>query len=299
MDWMTNVTAAETWMLGDIPVRRIGFGAMRLTGTAAFDLGVPRDREKSISVLRRAIELGVNHIDTASFYFSSLRSANELINTALSPYRDDVLIATKVGPSRAPSGEWMSWAGPEELRGQVEENLRQLGRDTMDLVYLRVYGTNSIAEHVGALAEMQTTGMIRHVGLSTMTLDQLGEARAITPIVAVQHRYGIDARTPQTEAVLAACADAGIAFIPYFAIAGEGRERGAVANTDSTVEEIARQHGASVAQVRLAWTLSRGPQVLAIPGTGNLDHLVENIETASLRLDRAAITALDSLVPVI
>jgi pyridoxine 4-dehydrogenase len=299
MDWMTNVTAAETWMLGDIPVRRIGFGAMRLTGTAAFDLGVPRDREKSISVLRRAIELGVNHIDTASFYFSSLRSANELINTALSPYRDDVLIATKVGPSRAPSGEWMSWASPEELRGQVEENLRQLGRDTMDLVYLRVYGTNSIAEHVGALAEMQTAGMIRHVGLSTMTLDQLGEARAITPIVAVQHRYGIDARTPQTEAVLAACADAGIAFIPYFAIAGEGRERGAVANTDSTVEEIARQHGASVAQVRLAWTLSRGPQVLAIPGTGNLDHLVENIETASLRLDRAAIAALDSLVPVI
>src|SRR5882757_2541099 len=155
--------AAGTWKLGDRIVNRLGLGAMRLTGSIAFDLGTPSDRDQSIRVLRRAVELGVNHIDTAAFYFSPLRSANELINTALAPYPDDLVIATKVGPGRDPSGEWLPMATPEGLRGQVEENIRQLGVDHLDVVNLRVSGLDSIAEHFGALAAVREAGLIRHL----------------------------------------------------------------------------------------------------------------------------------------
>src|ERR1700690_2283002 len=142
-----SAAAAGTWQLGDLTVNRVGLGAMRLTGSAAFDLGAPSDRGRSIGVLRRAVELGVNHIDTAAFYFSPLRSANELINSALAPYPDDLVIVTKVGPGRGPWGEWTDRARPDQLRGQVEENLRQLGRDHLDVVNLRVQaGMTSIAE---------------------------------------------------------------------------------------------------------------------------------------------------------
>src|ERR1700678_3842097 len=158
-----TATAAGTWMLGDLRVNRMGFGAMRLTGTQAFHQGEPRDRDHSIAVLRRAVELGVNHIDTAAFYFSRLRSANELINRALAPYPEDLVIATKVGPGRDPSGEWW-WATPQQLRGQVEENLRQLGRDHLSVVNLRLprrLKTGSIAEHFPALADLRGAGLIR------------------------------------------------------------------------------------------------------------------------------------------
>ena len=134
-----TAAAAGTWQLGDLTVNRLGFGAMRLTGGTVFGRGTPGDRDRSISVLRRAVELGVNHIDTAAFYFSPLRSANELINRALAPYPDDLVIATKVGPGRDPSGAWLPWATPGQLRGQVEQNLRQLGRDHLDVVNLRAY----------------------------------------------------------------------------------------------------------------------------------------------------------------
>src|SRR5215467_13692502 len=155
--------AAGTWTLGDLTVNRMGFGAMRLpqTGRALTAGATPGDRNRAIAVLRRAVELGVNHIDTAAFYFSRLRSANELINTALSPYADDLVIVTKVGPGRDPSGNWYS-ARPDQLRGQVEENLRQLGRDHLDVVNLRRMREESIAEHFGALAELREAGLIRH-----------------------------------------------------------------------------------------------------------------------------------------
>jgi aryl-alcohol dehydrogenase-like predicted oxidoreductase len=156
-------------------VNRLGLGAMRLTGSAAFDHGTPSDRDQSVRVLRRAVELGVNHIDTAAFYFSRLRSANELINTALAPYPGDMVIATKVGPGRDPSGEWLPWARPDQLRGQVEENLRQLGRDHLDLVNLRAYPVDSIAEHFGALAGLRDAGLIRHLGISSVTPAHLAE----------------------------------------------------------------------------------------------------------------------------
>lgn len=290
-----TAAAAGTWTLGDLTVNRIGLGAMRLTGSAAFHLGTPRDRERSISVLRHAVELGVNHVDTAAFYFSRLRSANELINTALAPYPDDLVITTKVGPSRDPSGEWLPWARPEQLRGQVEENLRQLGRDHLDVVNLRLYGAGPVAEHVGALAELRHDGLIRHLGLSNARPEQLAEAREVAPVVCVQNRYGIGFRRPGDDDLLRSCGEQGIAFVPFFAIAGEGREQGANAGDHGEIQDIARAYGVSPAQVRLAWTLRQGRHVLVIPGTGNPDHLVENVAAGALRLSDDDLARLDSV----
>ena len=290
-----SADAAGTWTLGDRTVNRLGLGAMRLTGTAAFDHGVPRDRRTSIAVLRRAVELGVNHVDTAAFYFSSLRSANELIGAALAPYPDDLVIATKVGPGRDPSGEWLPFARPEQLRGQVEENLRQLGRDHLDVVNLRTYGPGPVAEHVEALLELREAGLLRHVGLSNVGVAQLDEALALTPVVEVQNRYALDSRKPGEDDVLRACGERGIAFVPFFAIAGAGRERGASRPEHPEVRSVAEAHGASPAQVRLAWTLHQGPHVLAIPGTGTPAHLEENVAAAALRLTDAEIARLDGL----
>ncbi|WP_055588891.1 oxidoreductase [Peterkaempfera griseoplana] len=288
-----TAAAAGTWQLGDLTVNRMGFGAMRLTGSAAFDLGTPSDRERSIAVLRRAVELGVDHIDTAAFYFSSLRSANELINRALAPYPEDLVIVTKVGPGRDPSGGWLPAAGPEQLRGQVEENLRQLGRDHLDVVNLRVQNRNSLAERFGALAELRDAGLIRHLGVSNVTPEQLAEARAIAPVVCVQNRFGIGAQ-PEERALLRACGEQGIAFVPFFAIAGEGREAGMGGEDREAVLSVARAHGATPAQVRLAWTLHQGVHVLAIPGTGNPDHLAENVAAGALRLSKDELALLES-----
>ncbi|GIH63810.1 oxidoreductase [Microbispora siamensis] len=288
-----SAAAAGSWRLGDLTVNRMGFGAMRLTGSAAFDLGTPSDRERSIAVLRRAVDLGVNHIDTAAFYFSRLRSANELINRALAPYPDDLVIATKVGPGRDPSGEWLPFARPDQLRGQVEENLRQLGRDHLDLVYLRQPGLDSIAEHFGALAELREAGLIRHLGISNIRPGHLAQAQAIAPVVSVQNRYGVGAT--RSRELLHTCGEQGVAFVPFFAIAGEGRESGASGTDQEEVLAVARAHGATPAQVRLAWTLQQGPHVLAIPGTGNPDHLTENVAAAALRLTDEEMARLDAV----
>jgi pyridoxine 4-dehydrogenase len=273
--------AAGTWKLGHLTVRRLGFGAIRLTGSLPFAHGVPSDRQQAIAVLRRAAGLGVNHIDTAAFYFSPLRSANELIAAALAPYPDDLVIVTKVGPGRDPWGEWYS-ARPDQLRGQVEENLRQLGRDHLDVVNLRRTGQESVAEHFGALAELRDAGLIRHLGVSDVSVSQLTEALGIAPVVCVQNRYALDLR--EHDPVLRACAERGIAFVPFFAIAGDRRQAGGSGTGSPELLAVARRHGATPAQVRLAWTLHRGPHVLAIPGTGNLAHLAENVAAAALRL---------------
>jgi len=278
----TPAAAAGAWQLGDLTVNRLGFGAMRLTGSLPFAEGPPSDRGQSIAVLRRAVELGVNHIDTAAFYFSPLRSANELINTALAPYPGDLVITTKVGPGRDAWGEWQ-WARPDQLRGQVEENLRQLGRDHLDVVNLRRRADQeSIAEHFGALADLREAGLIRHLGVSEVTVDQLTEALLIAPVVCVQNRYGLDQR--EHGPVLRACAERGIAFVPFFAIAGQSRQTGARPPEPGPLLEVARGHGATPAQIRLAWTLHQSPNVLAIPGTGNVAHLEENVAAAAVRL---------------
>ncbi|MGC5010744.1 oxidoreductase [Streptosporangium sp. DT93] len=291
-----TAAAAGTWKLGDLTVNRIGFGAMRLPQNGeAFGDGTPSDRGRAIAVLRRAVELGVNHIDTAAFYFSSLRSANELINRALAPYPDDLVIATKVWPGRDPSGKWW-WATPEQLRGQVEENLRQLGRDHLDVVNLRIPSgrvTGSIAEHFGALAELREAGLVRHLGLSNATPAHLAEARSIAPVVCVQNPYGLGLR-PDDLVLPRTCAEQDIAFVPFFAIAGVGREAGTSGADSEEVVAVARAHRATAAQVRLAWTLQQGPNVLAIPGTGDPDHLADNVAAGALRLSREELTRLGS-----
>ena len=287
--------AAGTWKLGDLPVHRLGFGTMRLTGSAAFHHGTPSDRDRSIAVLRKAIDLGVNHIDTAAFYFSSLRSANELINSALAPYPDDLVVVTKVGPYRAYDGEWGTSARPEDLRGHVEENLRQLGRDHLDVVNLRrMPKYDSITEHFGALAELREAGLIRHFGISNVTPRYLAEAQAIAPVVCVQNRYALDRPDPDSDELLRSCGEQGIAFVPFYAVAGEAAEQGATTAHDEAVRAVALAHGASPAQIRIAWTLHQGPHVLAIPGTGNPDHLTENVAAGAIRLTDEELKRLDT-----
>jgi pyridoxine 4-dehydrogenase len=283
-------SAAGTWQLGDLTVNRIGLGAMRLTGSLPFEKGTPSDRSRSIAVLRRAVELGVNHIDTAAFYFSALRSANELISTALAPYPDDLVIITKVGPGRDPWGEWYS-ARPDQLRGQVEENLRQLGRDHLDVVNLRRMRQPSIAEHFGALAELRDAGLIRHLGLSDVTAEHIDEALAIAPVVCVQNRYSINDRTH--DPVLHACTERGIAFVSFFTVAGDRREAGGAGTESPGLREVACRHSATSAQVVIAWALHQAQNVMVIPGTGSPVHLEENVAAGALHLTSEDLAALD------
>ncbi|XVU30402.1 aldo/keto reductase [Actinoplanes sp. CA-054009] len=271
----------------------MGFGSMRLT---------PRsDTSVAIKVVRTAVELGVDHIDTAAFYFSpggildvgegARRYATELIREALEPYPQAMVVATKVGPGVLPSGEWTAAETAGELRAQVEENLRRLGVERLDLVNLRLTRRGgSVAERFGALAEMRREGLIRDLGISNATLDQVDEASAIAPVVCVQNSYALDLR--RDDDLVPALAERGIAFVPFFAIAGPRREEGASENHDDLVRRIARTHGATPQQVRLAWTLHQGPNVLAIPGTGDERHLRENIAAGAIRLTPEELAAL-------
>ena len=254
---------------------------------------IPGSREQAIAVLRKAVELGVNHIDTAGFYFSSLRSANELINTALAPYPDDLVIATRSARG-GPVGQWLAQATPAQLRGQVEENLRQLGRDRLDLVNLRMSGLDSIAGHFGALAELRDAGLIRHLGVSNARPEHLAQARQIAPVVCVQNSYGLGHR-PGQDQLVRACGELGVAFVPFFAIAGAGREAGPSGAEPEQVLAVAREHQATPAQIRLAWALQRGPHVLVIPGTSDLGHLADNIAAGALRLAPGDLARLDAV----
>ncbi|ANZ15289.1 aldo/keto reductase family oxidoreductase [Streptomyces noursei ATCC 11455] len=202
---MSAAASAGTWKLGDdLEVTRIGYGAMRLTGNGmrGNSAGTPIDRDAAVDLLHSAFEQGVNHIDTAAFYFSPLRSANEIINRALSSWRGDVVVVTKVGPTRDPSGEWLYTVRPDQLRGQVEENLRQLGRDHLDVVDLRVGGprTSSIAEHFGALAELRDAGLVRHLGLSAVLPEHMAEAQTID-LVMRQAALARSAGSPRAGAI--------------------------------------------------------------------------------------------------
>lgn len=277
-----TASAAGTWTLGDLTVNRLGYGAMRLTG--GFDGPAP-DRDEMIALLRRARELGVDHIDTAAFYFSSPRTANEIIRSALAPYPEDLVITTKVWPGRDASGEWW-WAEPSQLRGQVEENLRQLGREQLDVVNLRLPPSardGSLADHLGALVELQEAGLIRHLGVSNVTAEQLDEARGIAEVVCVQNAFGLGS-TPDRHKVLRRCGELGIAFVPYYAIAREGGDAGATGTYEDGLLAVARAHDVSPEQIRLAWTLHQGEHVLAIPGTSDPRHLIANLAAASIRL---------------
>lgn len=270
---MTNTTFS---LGGDLTINRLGFGAMRLA-VGTFQ-GPTRDPETGIAVLRRAVDRGVNHLDTAGFYGRDTVWANDLIRTALAPYRDGLVIATKVGPLPGPNGVPSGQATPDQLRGLVEADLRALGLDRLDLVYLRVGGISgpggeSIAERFAVLAQLRAEGLIRHLGVSNVDAAQFAEARAIAPVTAVQNQYADDLD------LLATCEEAGIAYVPYFPLGG-----GINPLTDERLAKLAAQLGATTAQVRLAALLATSPSVLAIPGTGSLAHLDENLAAADLAL---------------
>ena len=292
----TNASAAGTWQLGDRTVNRLGFGAMRLMSRAD---GTPSDRGQAVEVLRTAVDLGVNHIDTAAFYFQGPRSANELINTALRPYPDDLVITTKVGPGRDPMGNFVRASTKDELRGQVEENIRQLGLDRLDVVNLRIgealdRGEGSLADRFTALAELQQEGLIRHLGISNIGPDHLKEALDIAPVVCVQNQYGLTTRR-EDDALVELCRANGIAFVPFFAVGGSPTGQQPNDTRTAAIQAVADAHGVTPAQVRLAWTLHQGPNVLAIPGTGDPAHLKENVAAAGLRLTDDDLSRLDTI----
>lgn len=275
-----HASQAGTLTMGDLTINRLGFGAMRLS-TNGFQ-GPPRDPKVGCTVLRRAVELGINHIDTAAFYQSldgSVR-ANALIREALSPYPPDLVIATKVGPVPGPNGPIPATAA--NLRTQVEDNLKTLGLERLDLVYLRIgfmeppHG-ESLAAQFEALAALREEGLIRHLGLSNVDTAHLAEARAIVPVVAVQNHFHIAKR--DEVAVLDACTADGIAFAPFFPLGGGRSDL-----NDTRLIRVAARHNATVSQIALAWLLALSPATLAIPGTGSLAHLEENIAAGSITL---------------
>lgn len=280
---------ATTFLLGgDLPVARMGFGAMRLPAREI--AGPANDPETSAAVLRRAVELGVNHIDTAWFYFHGGLSANGLIRRVLHPYSEDLVLAAKVGPVRHPDGSWGAPAGPRELAAGVHRTLRELGRDRLDLVYLRLHEDDeaAVAERFGALAALREEGLVRHLGLSNATTGQLATARRIAPVAAVQNMYGLFHR--QDPDVLDACTRLGIAFVPFFSLESLGRPE-----PEEPLARIATRHGATPAQVKLAWAMARSPVVLPIPGTSSVAHLEDNVAAAALRLDAESLSELDAL----
>jgi pyridoxine 4-dehydrogenase len=270
----------ERWALGgDLSVARVGYGAMKLTG---WPHGDRPDRETALAVLRRAVKLGVNHLDTSNYYSRDGVAANELIRAALQPYPADLVIVTKVGALiegadvTRPAAE-MTGLTPDGLRRGIEANLRSLGVDRIDVVNLRMGAARtSLVAPLETLLALRDEGLIRHLGVSNVTAAQFAEAREVAPIVCVQNLYNVANRAD--DPLVDACAEAGIAYVPFFPVGGFQPI------TAERLDAVAARHGASVAQVAIAWLLARSPNILPIPGTGSLAHLAENVAAGALRL---------------
>ena len=266
------VEASGTFKIGDMTVYRLGYGAMQITGRGVW--GPPKDHDESIRVLRRAVDLGVNLIDTADSYGPYV--SEELIREALHPYPAGLVIATKAGLVRTGPDQWHPVGRPEYLRQECMMSLRRLGLDRIDLFQLhRIDPKVPAAEQFGVLRDLQKEGLVRHVGLSEVSKEQIEAAQKVLPIVTVQNRYNLTDR--QSEAVLAYCEKEGLGFIPWFPIAS-----GELARSGGVVDRIAKARGATAAQVALAWLLHRSPVMLPIPGTSSVKHLEENCETIDL-----------------
>lgn len=282
-----SASAAGTFAIGgDLPVHRLGFGAMQLPGPGVW--GESRDPEGAIQVLRRAIELGVNLMDTADAYGPFV--ADLLIKKALHPYPTDLVIATKVGLTRSGPNDWRPVGRPEYLRQQVELNLRHLGLERIDLLQLhRIDPKVPIADQVGELALLQREGKIRHIGLSEVTVDQLNEASQYATIVSAQNLYNLAKR--DAEPVLKYCEEHNLAFIPWFPLA-----TGELAKPGGPLADVAKRLGATPSQLALAWLLKRSPVVLPIPGTSNVRHLEENVAAAEVKLSQEDFETLTNAV---
>jgi pyridoxine 4-dehydrogenase len=277
----TTAAASGSMLLGGVRrIHRLGFGAMRLALPAYG--GPPREAAIGIAILRRARELGVNHIDTADFYAHGGVSANELIREALWPYPDDLLIATKVGPVVDESGLPAQEATADQLRGLVEENLRRLNVDRLELVYLRVGGMAPpsdapIEDRFAALAALRDEGLIEHLGVSNVSEAQFDKARGIAPVAAVQNHFHIHHR--DDVALLERCAALGVAYVPFFPLGG-----GMPRLDETRLAPVAQRHEATTAQIALAWLLATYPAACPIPGTGSLPHLEENLAAVGISL---------------
>ncbi len=275
---MTTSTADQasgTFAIGgDLTVNRLGFGAMRITGKGVW--GPPEDHDEVIRVLRRAVELGVNFIDTANSYGPYF--SEELIHEALHPYPDGLVVATKAGLLRTGPDVWVPLGFPAYVRQEAEMSLRRLGVDRIDLFQLHRIDPNfPLEDQIGELAALQQEGKIRHIGLSEVGVEQLEAAQKIAPIVSVQNMYNLTART--AEPVLEACEAQGIGFIPWFPLAA-----GPLAAPDGPLQRIAAEHGATASQLALAWLLKRSPVMLPIPGTSKVSHLEQNVAAAEIEL---------------
>lgn len=282
---LTMVTNPTFQLGGDLTVNRLGFGAMRITGEGIW--GWPADRSKALNVLRRAVELGVNLIDTADAY--GPETSELLIAEALHPYPKGLVIATKGGLTRPGPGQWVPNGRPEHLKQAVDGSLKRLRLDRIDLYQLHTVDRKvPIEQSLGALKEMQDAGKIRHVGLSNVSTQEIERARKILPIVSVQNEYNIEDRT--SENVLVYCEKESLGFLPWFPIGG-GRKL----KRENALETAARDHGASVVQVALAWLLQRSPVMLPIPGTSSIAHLEENVAAAKIKLTPAEWKAIDAL----
>jgi pyridoxine 4-dehydrogenase len=279
---------SDTYQLGLKTVHRVGFGAMQLPGPGVF--GPPRDHDTAVAVLRRAVEAGVDHIDTAQFYGPDV--ANQLIREALYPYPDDLALVTKVGGRRSDTGGWLPAQTPAELRAGVEDNLRTLGLEQMDVVNLRVMDEAPVPfdDQLAEMLALRDEGKIASIGVSNVSAAEL--AAALAPEVAlacVQNAYSVADRSAEGE--LAACAAAGVAWVPFFPL---GSAFGVTPVLDNpSVAKAAERLGVTTAQVALAWLLAHSPNILLIPGTSSLDHLEQNLAVRDLTLDAEAVASLD------
>ncbi|WP_446217804.1 aldo/keto reductase family oxidoreductase [Micromonospora sp. IBHARD004] len=275
-------------MAEDLTVTRMGYGAMQLAGPHVF--GPPADPEAAVAVLREAVRLGINHIDTADFYGPVI--VNELIREALHPYPGDLHIVTKVGSLRDAEGNWLPALAPEQLRQAVHDNLDHLGLDVLDVVNLRVGGFDRptpgpISEPFTVLVQLQQEGLIKHLGLSTVSAEQIAEAQSIAPVVCVQNFYNIANR--DDDDLIDSLAAQGIAYVPYFPLGGFSPLQSEELNA------VATRLGATPMAVALAWLLQRSPNILLIPGTSSVTHLRENVSAAALALPKDALTELNHI----
>ena len=285
---MTDIGKVGTYRLGARKVNRMGYGAMRLSGPGIY--GPPDDRSQAVAVLREAVASGVNHIDTSDYYGPHV--TNEIIREALAPYPDDLVIVTKLGARRTPDKDWLPAMAPDELRAGLEDNLRNLGLDQMEVVNLRFMGSGhgpadgSIAREFEVLAGLQQQGLIRHLGLSNVTMRQFDEAQRIARVACVQNHYNLVHR--DDDEMIVTLSEMGVAYVPFFPLGGFAPLQ------SEELSGIAAKLRATPMQVALAWLLQRSPNILLIPGTSSLAHLRENLMATELELSEEVLERLDA-----
>ena len=286
---MSNLDQSASFALGDRRVKRLGYGAMQLAGPGVF--GPPKDHDAALAVLRAAVDAGVDHIDTSDFYGPHV--TNKLIREALHPYRDDLVIVTKIGARRGTDASWLPAFSREELTQAVHDNLRNLGLDVLDVVNLRIMldvhgpAEGSIEAPLTILADLQRQGLVRHIGLSNVTAKQIAEGGRIAKIVCVQNQYNLAHRAD--DALIDELARDGIAYVPFFPLGGFSPLQ------SSTLSSVAARLNATPMQVALAWLLHRAPNILLIPGTSSLAHLQQNLAAGKLVLSDETIAELDGM----